>query len=147
MSDGLNRVQLLGNLTADGELRSTSGGQSVLKLRLATNESYLDKNRQRQERVEYHSVILWGKRAESLAKFLSKGSRIFVEGSLRTSSYDDKGGNKRYRTEVNATNVILCGGRGGGQNQQSEPQPQTTGGGYDEAEYGGESQGGDAWPF
>lgn len=113
MSDGLNRVQLLGNLCADPELRSTSGGSAVLNMRLATNESYLDKNRERKERVEYHSIVLWGKRAEALAKILSKGSRIFVEGSLRTTSYEARdGGGKRYKTEVNATNVILCGGRG-----------------------------------
>lgn len=146
MSDGLNRVQLLGNLAADGELRSTSGGQSVLKLRLATTESYLDRNKQRQERTEWHSVTVWGKRAEALAKFLTKGSRVFIEGGLRTSSYE-KDGEKRYRTEVNATNVILCGGKGGagGDTKQST---QTAGGGFDEADYGGAPGGGDdQWPF
>lgn len=118
MADGLNKVMLLGNLGADPELRVTQSGQSVLKLRLATSASYLDKNRDRQERVEWHSVTVWGKRAEALAKFLSKGSRLFVEGELRTSSYDAADGNgKRYRTEVNALNIILAGGgqrRGGG---------------------------------
>src|SRR5687767_6582246 len=98
MADGLNRVMLLGNLGADPELRMTSGGQAVLKLRLATSESYLDRNRVRQERTEWHSVTVWGKRAEALAKILSKGSRIFIEGGLRTSSYDDREGHKRYRT-------------------------------------------------
>jgi single-strand DNA-binding protein len=118
VADGLNKVMLLGNLGADPELRVTQSGQSVLKLRLATSASYLDKNRDRQERVEWHSVTVWGKRAEALAKFLSKGSRLFVEGELRTSSYDAAdGGGKRYRTEVNALNIILAGGgqrRGGG---------------------------------
>lgn len=113
MADGLNRVMLLGNLGADPELRMTSGGQAVLKLRLATAETYLDRNRNRQEKTEWHSVVVWGKRAEALAKILSKGSRLFVEGSLRTSSYDDRDGNKRYKTEVVASNIIL-GGRGGG---------------------------------
>jgi single-strand DNA-binding protein len=112
MAEGLNKVMLLGNLGADPELKMTAGGQAVLKLRLATTETYLDRNNSRQERTEWHSVTLWGKRAEALAKFLAKGERIFVEGSLRTSSYE-KDGEKRYRTEVNATNIILAG-RGGG---------------------------------
>ncbi len=94
----------------------TSGGQAVLKLRLATSETYLDRNKVRQERTEWHSVVVWGKRAEALGKFLTKGSRLFIEGGLRTSNYDDKDGNKRYRTEIVASNIILSGGggRGGG---------------------------------
>jgi single-strand DNA-binding protein len=158
MADGLNRVMLLGNLGADPELRMTSGGQAVLKLRLATSESYLDRNKVRQERTEWHSVTVWGKRAEALSKILSKGSRLFVEGGLRTSSYDDRDGNKRYRTEVVATNIVLAGGtRGGGGPRPSasdeygapqdmgSPQPaQQGGGGYDDADYGG---GDDDIPF
>jgi single-strand DNA-binding protein len=114
MAEGLNRVMLLGNLGADPELRMTSGGQAVLKLRLATSETYMDKNRQRQERTEWHNVVIWGKRAEALAKILTKGTRIFVEGGLRTSSYEDRDGNKRYRTEVVSSNILLQGSGGGG---------------------------------
>lgn len=114
MAEGLNRVMLLGNLGADPELRMTSGGQAVLKLRLATSETYVDKNRQRQERTEWHNVVIWGRRAEALAKILTKGTRIFVEGGLRTSSYEDRDGNKRYRTEVVSTNILLQGSGGGG---------------------------------
>ena len=113
MAEGLNRVLLFGNLGADPELKMTNGGQAVLKLRLATSESYLDRNKVRQDRTEWHSVVVWGKRAEALGKFLTKGARIFVEGGLRTSSYEDKDGKKVYRTEIVATNIIL-GGRGGG---------------------------------
>ena len=113
MSEGLNRVILLGNLTADPELRYTQGGQAVLHLRLATNESYLDKDKVRRERTDFHSVVVWGKRGEALGKILGKGSTILVEGSLRTSSYDDRDGNKRYKTEVIANNVILGGGNRG----------------------------------
>jgi single-strand DNA-binding protein len=114
MADGLNRVMLLGNLGAEPELRMTGGGQAVLKLRLATSETYLDRNKARQERTEWHSVVVWGKRAEALAKILAKGSKIFVEGGLRTSSYDDRDGNKRYRTEIVAQNLLLLGRAGGG---------------------------------
>ena len=115
MAEGLNRVMLLGNLGADPELRFTQSGQAVLNMRLATTESYLDRNKVRQERTDWHNVVLWGKRGEALAKFLTKGTTIFVEGGLRTSSYDDKEGNKRYKTEIHATNIILAGrGRGGG---------------------------------
>ncbi len=113
MAEGYNRVLLLGNLGADPELKMTQGGMSVLKLRLATTERYQDKSGVWQDRTDWHSVVVWGKRAESLHKILAKGSNIFVEGSLRTSSYEDRDGNKRYKTEVIAKNLIL-GGRGGG---------------------------------
>lgn len=126
MSEGMNKVILLGNLGADPELRVTSGGQSVLNLRLATTENYLDKDKVRQERTEWHSVAIWGKRAEGLSKFLTKGSRIMVEGGLRTSSYDDKEGNKRYKTEVNATNILLAGG--GGNKAPADEAPAPSGG-------------------
>ena len=162
MAEGLNRVMLLGNLGADPELRVTSGGQSVLKLRLATSETYLDKNRVRQERTEWHSVVVWGKRAEALGKFLTKGSRLFIEGGLRTSTYDDKEGNKKYRTEIVASNIILSGsgggggggggrgggggGRGGGGGADEDYGPSGGGGGggggYDDQDYGPSGGGG-----
>ncbi len=112
MAEGLNRVMLLGNLGADPELRVTPGGQAVLKLRLATNESYLDRNNVRQERTEWHRVTIWGRRAEALGKILQKGDLLFVEGRLQTSSYD-KNGEKRYSTEVVAVNIVLPGSGGG----------------------------------
>jgi single-strand DNA-binding protein len=129
MAEGLNRVMLLGNLGADPELKMTSGGQSVLKMRLATTESYLDRNKARQERTEWHSVVLWGKRAEALGKFLTKGTRLFIEGAIRTSSYDDRDGNKRYKTEVVANNIILAG-RGGGSEGGGGGRGGGGGGGY-----------------
>ncbi len=134
MAEGLNKVMLLGNLGADPELRVTGGGQAILKLRIATTETYLDRNNARQERTEWHSVTMWGKRGEALSKFLSKGERIFVEGSLRTSSYE-KDGEKRYRTEIVANNIILAGrgkggdaGEGGGYERRA-PQRDSGGGG------------------
>lgn len=147
MSEGLNKVMLLGNLGADPELRMTNGGQAVLKLRLACSETYIDRNKVKQERTEWASVVVWGKRGEALAKILSKGSRIFVEGGLRTSSYDDKDGGKRYRTEIVASNIILSGGaRGSGEPPEPKPGPTNSGGGgYDEKDYGGSD--GDPIPF
>lgn len=110
MSDGLNRVYLIGNLGEAPELRFTQGGQAVLNIRLATSESYVDKEGARKERTEWHTVVVWGARGEGLSKVLDKGDRIAVEGGLRTSSYEDKKtGDKRYKTEVVANEVVLCG--------------------------------------
>jgi single-strand DNA-binding protein len=151
MADGLNRVLLLGNLGADPELKMTAGGQAILKLRLATSETYFDKNKTKQERTEWHSVVVWGKRGEALSKILSKGSRVFVEGGLRTSSYDDKNGQKRYRTEVNATNIILAGSSGGGGPPDDDDGAGKRtgfggGGGYADSDYGNK-QNDDEIPF
>jgi single-strand DNA-binding protein len=139
MAEGLNRVMLLGNLGADPELRYTQGGQAVLNMRLATTESYLDRDKVRRERTDWHNVVVWGKRGEALSKILSKGSTLFVEGSLRTSSYDDREGNKRYKTEVIAQNVLLTGGRGRGGGAPDE-------GGYSGGGGGGGGGGGRGGP-
>jgi single-strand DNA-binding protein len=108
MSEGINRAFLLGNLGAEPELKVTPSGQAVLSLRLATSRTYLDRNNVRQEATEWHAVKVWGKRAEALAKFLKKGDRLFVEGEIRTNSYE-KDGSKKYFTEIIASNVVLNG--------------------------------------
>ena len=149
MAEGLNRVMLLGNLGADPELRFTQSGQAVLNMRIATTESYLDGNKVRQERTDWHNVVLWGKRGEALAKFLTKGSTVFIEGGLRTSTYDDKEGKKRYKTEVVATNLILAGGRGrggGGGGPDMGDEPSGGGGGGGGGRGGGGGGGGSAPP-
>jgi len=110
MTDGLNRVMLFGNLGADPEVNVTRSGETVMKLRLACTESFLDRNRVRQERTEWVSIVVWGRRAEALGKFLKKGAKIFVEGKLTTRSWEDQSGRKNYRTEVVAHNVVLSGG-------------------------------------
>lgn len=115
MSEGINRVVLLGNLGADPELRFTQGGTGVLNMRVATTESYLDQDKQRRERTEWHTVVVWGKRGEGLATFLKKGHSVLIEGSIRQSSYDDKDGIKRYKFEIYATNVVVMRGDQNGQ--------------------------------
>ena len=111
MSEGLNRVMLLGNLGQDPELRHTQNGTAVLNMRLATTESYLGRDGKRQERTDWHNCVVFGKRAEGLSKFLRKGASVFVEGSLRTSSFEGKDGQKRWKTEVNVRNLLLTGSR------------------------------------
>ena len=109
----VNKVILVGNLGRDAELRYTPSGAAVATLNMATTEVWNDKAGQKQEKTEWHRVILWGKSAESLAEYLTKGKQIYVEGRLQTRQWDDKDGNKRYTTEVRALQVVLLGGRGG----------------------------------
>jgi single-strand DNA-binding protein len=110
----VNKVILVGNLGRDSELRYTPGGAAVATLNLATTEVWNDRNNQRQEKTEWHRVILWGKQAESLQEYLTKGKQIYVEGRLQTRQWDDKEGNKRYTTEIKADRITLLGGGGGG---------------------------------
>ena len=110
----VNKVILVGNLGRDAELRYTPGGAPVATLNLATTEVWNDKAGQRQEKTEWHRVILWGKSAESLSEYLVKGKQIYIEGRLQTRQWDDKDGNKRYTTEIRGDRVVLLGGGGGG---------------------------------
>ena len=112
MAGGVNKVILVGNLGADPDMRYTPSGQGVCELRIATSESWNDKNGQRQERTEWHRIVVWGKRAEVCSKYLSKGRQVFVEGRIQTRTYDDKDGNKRYITEIIAADVQFLGGGG-----------------------------------
>jgi single-strand DNA-binding protein len=114
----VNKVILVGNLGRDAELRYTPGGSPVATLNLATTEVWNDKGGQRQEKTEWHRVVLWGKTAESLNEYLVKGKQIYVEGRLQTRQWDDKDGNKRYTTEIRGDRVVLLGGGGGGARQQ-----------------------------
>jgi len=110
----VNKVILVGNLGRDAELRYTPGGAAVATLNLATTEVWNDRSNQKQEKTEWHRVILWGKQAESLQEYLTKGKQIYIEGRLQTRQWDDKDGNKRYTTEIKADRVTLLGGGGGG---------------------------------
>ena len=110
----VNKVILVGNLGRDAELRYTPGGAAVATLNLATTEVWNDKGGQRQEKTEWHRIVLWGKQAESLQEYLTKGKQIYVEGRLQTRQWDDKDGNKRYTTEIKADRITLLGGGSGG---------------------------------
>lgn len=106
----VNKVQLIGNLGRDAELKYTPAGAGVATLNLATTESWKDKDGKKQEKTEWHRVVIWGKTAESLAEYLVKGKQIYVEGRLQTRQWDDKDGTKRYTTEIRADYVVLLGG-------------------------------------
>ncbi|TPV96632.1 MAG: single-stranded DNA-binding protein [Myxococcales bacterium FL481] len=111
---GVNKVILIGNLGRDPELRYTQGGTPVCRLNIATTRRY--QNRQTNEMVEeteWHRVTVWSKAAEHCNNYLSKGRQVYIEGRLRTSSYEDKDGVKKYSTEVIADTVQFLGGRGG----------------------------------
>jgi len=102
---GINKVILVGNLGRDPELRHTPQGQAVGNFTLATSESWQDRNGQKQERTEWHRIVVWGKLAELCSKYLSKGRKAYIEGKLQTRAWDDKEGQKRYTTEIIANTV------------------------------------------
>ena len=113
MAGSVNKVILIGNLGAAPEVRFTPSGQAVANFRIATNESWTDKNGQRQERTEWHKVVVWGKLAEIAKEYLGKGKQVYIEGKLQTRSWEDKEGVKRYTTEIRADQMVMLGGRGG----------------------------------
>ena len=110
----VNKVILIGNLGRDVELRHTPGGATVAKFAIATNEKWKDKAGQLQEHTEWHNIVVWGKLAEFCGSYLSKGRQVYVEGTLRTRTYDDEKGNRRYFTEVRADTIRLLGPKPGG---------------------------------
>jgi len=111
----LNRVQLIGNLGKDPEIKYTPQGTAVAKITIATNERFKDKSGEWQDRTEWHNVVLWQRLAEIAGEYLKKGGKVYIEGRLQTRSWDDKtSGQKKYMTEVVASDLILLGGRGEG---------------------------------
>ena len=135
-SRSVNKVILLGHLGKDAETRFTPSGAAVTNFTVATNRRWKDQQTgEWKEETDWHNVVLW--RAENLANYLTKGKQVYVEGKLKTRSYDDKDGNKRYVTEVMADDVLLLGGRGegggdfegGGQAARPVSMPRGSGGG------------------
>ena len=134
---GVNKAILIGNLGRDPELRYTQGGQAVANFSLATSESFNDKNGQRQERTEWHRIVVWGRVAENCAQYLAKGRTVYVEGRLQTREWENKEGQKQRTTEIVAQNVQFLGGprgegggnRGGGGGFESGGSGSGSGGG------------------
>jgi single-strand DNA-binding protein len=115
MARGINKVILIGNLGADPETRAMPSGTTVANLRVATSESWRDKQTgEQQERTEWHRVAFFGRLAEVAGEYLRKGSQVYIEGSLRTRKWQDKQGNERYSTEIVGNDLQMLGGRGGG---------------------------------
>ena len=111
----VNKVILVGNLGRDPEVRYTQSGTAVANFTLATNEVWNDKAGAKQERTEWHRIVVWGKQAEIAREYLSKGKQVYIEGSIQTRQWDDKEGNKRSTTEIKANRVIFLGRPGGGE--------------------------------
>jgi single-strand DNA-binding protein len=109
----VNKVILVGNLGKDPEVRYTQTGSAVANFSIATSEQWNDRDGKKQERTEWHNIVVWGKQAEHCGQYLSKGRQVYIEGSIRTRSYDDKSGNKRYITEIVAQRIQFLGGGGG----------------------------------
>lgn len=109
----VNKIILVGNLGADPEKRYTGSGSAVCNLRLATSDRWTDKQGNKQERTEWHRVVVYGPQAENCEKYLSKGRQVYIEGSIRTRQWEDQQGNTRYTTEVIAQRVQFLGGAGG----------------------------------
>ncbi len=113
MANSLNKVQLIGNLTGDPEVRETPNGAKVATFSLATNYSWKDANGNKQDEVEYHNIVVWRGLADVVWQYTSKGKKVYIEGRIKSRSYDDAAGVKRYRTEIVADNLILLSTGGG----------------------------------
>lgn len=125
MARGINKAILVGNLAAEPEYRVLNNGENcVATASLATNESYKDQQGNVQERTEWHRLVFWGKLAEIAHQYLHKGSQIYVEGKIRTRSYDDQSGERRYVTEIQVLDLQMLGSKPQGQGQSSAPAPQ-----------------------
>lgn len=120
MSKGINKVILVGRLGNDPEVKYNAGGSAIANISIATSESWKDKSTgEAKERTEWHRVVFFGRLAEIVGQYLTKGSQVYVEGSLRTNKYTDKNGIERYSTDINASVMQMLGGGQGGGNQQS----------------------------
>lgn len=121
MARGINKVILVGNLGQDPDTKYMPSGSAVTNLRIATTESFKDRESgQQQERTEWHSVAMFGKLAEIAGEYLRKGSQVYIEGRLRTRKWQDKQGQDRYTTEIVADQMLMLGGRGGGMSAGAE---------------------------
>jgi len=137
MAKSVNKVILIGNLGKDPELKHTSSGTAVATMTIATNERFKDKSGEWQDRTEWHNVVLWQRLAEIASEYLKKGRSVYVEGRLQTRSWEDKQGQKRYTTEIVASDLVLLGGgrgeEGGGRSSRGGEFDQSGHGDFDSA--------------
>lgn len=142
MARSVNKAIIIGNLGGDPELRYTGSGTAVCNMNIATNESYKDSNGEMVEKTEWHRVVAWARLAEICGEYLKKGSRIYVEGSLQTRSWDDKDGNTKYTTEIKMREMMMLDGRdeGGSGGGYSSGGQQQRGGGYQQNNGGNRQQ-------
>lgn len=108
---GINKAIVIGHLGNDPEVKYTASGKAVATLSVATNENWTNKDGQKEERTEWHRVVVWGKQAENCGEYLKKGRQVYIEGRIQTRSWQDKDGNKKYTTEIVANNVQFLGER------------------------------------
>ncbi len=128
----VNKVILVGNLGKDPEVKYLEGGTAVATFSIATSEKYKDKSGERVTQTEWHNIVLWRGLAEIAEKYLKKGSMVYIEGKLRTRSWDDQQGNKRYTTEIVGDNMTMLGGKEGGSGSNSmTPPPIASASSYD----------------
>ncbi|HEX4439439.1 MAG TPA: single-stranded DNA-binding protein [Thermoanaerobaculia bacterium] len=144
----VNKVILIGNLGKDPEIRTTPQGTTLARFSVATTTAWKDASGAKQERTEWHDIVAWEKLAQICGEYLTKGKQVYVEGSLQTRSWEDQNGQKRYKTEVKASNVVMLGRREDGMRSSASasasssasssrevaeaPEPATAGGGYDD---------------
>jgi single-strand DNA-binding protein len=121
---GINKVILVGNLGKDPEIQTLESGAKKASFSLATSESYKNKEGVRVDQTEWHNIVLWRGLAEIAEKFLKKGNTVYIEGKIRTRSWDDKEGNKRYTTEIIGDNLTMLGGKPSSQSNESGETPQ-----------------------
>ncbi len=112
MASSVNKVILVGRLGRDPEVKFTQGGVALARFSMATDESWKDQNGERQQRTEWHNIIAWRRLAEICGQYLMKGKLVYIEGRLQTRSWEDREGNKRYTTEIQADNMVMLGGKG-----------------------------------
>lgn len=128
----LNKAMIIGNLTRDPEMRSTSGGHNVCTFGVATNQVWTDQQGQRQEKAEFHNIVAWGKLADICNQYLGKGRKVFIEGRLQTRDWEGQDGVKRYRTEIVAENMIMLDRSGSRPDSSESSESPASQGGDDE---------------
>ena len=129
----VNKAIIVGNLGKDPEVRFTQSGQAMARFSVATTDTWMDRENSRQERTEWHNIVVWGKQAETCGQYLSKGRQVYIEGRIQTRKFEDREGKERYFTEINAQQVTFLGSRDGGGTRSGQSSDDEPSGGFDDA--------------